>query len=126
MAAAHEQLPHFTMMNYMVSNTHANDEGWQWIDNLDSRVCEPPPADGVFYPGLILPSVLHFCQFFRVGEFGFQKRRIKKNLFDCDQPLMAALPRDLGAVDYKNRDGEVLCCDRLPSAIFLLIRCVYN
>ena len=103
--------PLFTMMSFMVSNTHVNDEGWRWVDNLDNRVCEPP-VDGVFYPGFILPSVLHFCQFFRAGEFGFQKRRIKKNLFDCDQPLMAALPRDLGVVDYKNRDGEVgRCCD---------------
>jgi hypothetical protein len=64
-----------------------------------------------------MPSVLHFCQFYRAGEFGFQKRRIKKEMFNCDHPLMAELPRDIGKIDYKNRDGEVsawfwrqLCC----------------
>jgi hypothetical protein len=69
-------------------------------------VCQPP-INNIFYPTKILPSVLHFCQFFRVGEYGFQKRRIKTNFFDCDQPLMAHLPIELGTMTYKNRDGSV-------------------
>ena len=50
MAAAHTELPHFTMHNLMVSNVHAGDEGWKWIDVLGDNVCEDP-EDGVFYPG---------------------------------------------------------------------------
>jgi hypothetical protein len=57
--------------------------------------------------GKVLPDVLHFCQFYRAGEFGFQKRRIKKQMFECGHEMMAELPRDLGKINYKNRDGEV-------------------
>lgn len=106
MAAAHTELPHFTLHNLMVSNVHADDEGWKWIDALGDNVCEDP-VDGVYYPGHNMPAVLHFCQFYRAAEIGFQKRRIKKELFNCDSPMMLELPKDLGTVDYKNRDGEV-------------------
>ena len=61
----------------------------------------------VYTKGKNFPTVLHFCQFYRAGEYGFQKRRIKKQMFECDHPMMAELPRDIGKVDYKNRDGEV-------------------
>jgi hypothetical protein len=204
MAAAHVDLPHFTMESLMVSNVHAGDEGWKWIDMLEDNVCEPP-VDGVFYPGMlvrhcggmclvcayidailldsvvpmsshlhtcaapsqrrwcdrsqvsvvvsyvplslftstlrsdhrlsltnstavcsgkVLPDVLHFCQFYRAGEFGFQKRRIKKQMFECGHEMMAELPRDLGKINYKNRDGEVrsnwvVCNGFRPS-----VRCV--
>ncbi len=106
MAAAHTDLPHFTLHNLMVSNVHAEDEGWPWIDQLGDNVCAKP-IDGVLYPTNVMPSVLHYCQFYRAGEMGFQKRRIKKELFSCDQPMMLELPADLGKVNYKNRDGEV-------------------
>ena len=52
MAAAHTELPHFTLMNLMVSNVHAGDEGWKYIDSLGDDVCVPP-VDGVFYPGTL-------------------------------------------------------------------------
>jgi hypothetical protein len=54
-----------------------------------------------------MPSVVHFCQFFRAGELGFQKRRIKKDIFRCDAPMMEEPPVTLGTVKYKNRDGTV-------------------
>jgi hypothetical protein len=59
MAAAHTDLPHFTMHNLMVSNVHAGDEGWKWIDALGDNVCEAP-VNGVFYPGTFrsVPVVL--------------------------------------------------------------------
>lgn len=107
MAAAHENLPHFTMYHYMISNTFMDGEGWPWIDNLGDDVCQPPDAEGHYYPGLPLPIFLHYCQFFRAAEIGFQKRRVRKVAFDCDYPLMKELPRNLGKTTYKNRDGEV-------------------
>lgn len=106
MAAAHVELPHFTAHHWMVSNTFAGDEGWPWIDPLGDDVCADP-VDGVYYPDRPMPTLLHYCQFFRAGELGFQKRRIRKSIFDCDAPMMAEPPKDLGAVRYKNRDGTV-------------------
>lgn len=107
MAAAHQNLPHVTLLNYMVSNTDADDEGWPHIDALGSDVCQPPDTNGIFYPGKVFPTVLHFCQFYRAGIFGFQKRRLQKFLFSCDYPILRELPIDLGNITYKNRDGEV-------------------
>ena len=113
MAAAHENLPHTTLMNYMVSNTQADDEGWKWVDALNDKVCEPlieTNNNKLFYPSYdSFPSVLHYCQFFRAGEFGFQKRRLTRlNPFSCESPMMLVLPKNLGTVNYKNRDGEII------------------
>lgn len=108
MAAAHENLPHFTVLHLMVSNTDADDEGWAHIDALGDDVCQPPDENGIFYPGKLMPTVLHYCQFFRIGEIGFQKRRIKKTIFNCDEPLLVELPLNSGTVRYKNRDGEII------------------
>jgi hypothetical protein len=107
MAAAHEDLPHFTMAHYMVSNTFMDGEGWPWIDPLGSNVCEPPDENGIYYPDRPLPIFLHYCQFFRAAEFGFQKRRIKKSIFECDKPIMLDPPDSLGETTFKDRDGEV-------------------
>ena len=53
--------------------------------------------------------MLHYCQFYRAGEIGFQKRRLTRlNPFSCESPMMLQLPRDLGKVNYKNRDGEII------------------
>ena len=114
MAAAHENLPHTTLMNYMVSNTQADDEGWKWVDKLNDKVCEPlidtTNNNKLFYPSYkAFPTVLHYCQFFRAGEIGFQKRRLTRlKPFSCESPMMLVLPNDLGKVTYKNRDGEII------------------
>eukprot|EP01038_Epipyxis_sp_PR26KG_P011460 gene11460-15352_t len=105
MAAAHAELPHFTMTHYMVSNTFVDEEGWKWIDALGDNVCDPP-INGIYYENRPMPTFLHHCQFFRAGELGFQKRRLKKEIFSCDSPMMMEPPLDLGKVNYKNRDGQ--------------------
>ena len=105
MAAAHEQLPHLRVDHFMVSNTLAGGEGWQWVDAL-SDVCTPP-VNGVYFPDKPLPTFLHYCQFFRAAEIGFHKRRVYKDIFSCERPMLMDLPRNLSLVDYKNRDGEV-------------------
>ena len=107
MAAAHERLPHFTMRQYMLSNTEMDEEGWKWVDQLGDRVCEPA-VDGIYYPGKTMATIFHYCQFFRAGEFGFQKRRVNKNFFKCDAPLLVEPPQDLGKINYKNRDGDII------------------
>jgi hypothetical protein len=45
MAAAHEQLPHLQVDNYMVSSSDAGGEAWPHIDQLP-EVCVPPDEHG--------------------------------------------------------------------------------
>lgn len=118
MAGAHEELPHFTSNHYMVSNTGSTEEGWPWVDVLENDVCVPPvlsgkvePITGIpewrYYPGKPMPTLLHFCQFFRAGIVGFHKRRLLKEVVNCDFPLLLELPNDLAKLNHKIRDGEV-------------------
>ena len=107
MAAAHEDLPHLQVEHYMVSNTEvAPGEGWPWVDSLQD-VCQGPNDKGIYFPGQPLPTFMHYCQFFRVGELGFQKRRIPKKVFSCESPMMVEPPNDLGSLDYRIKDGKV-------------------
>ena len=118
-AAAHEYLPHYSVTQYMVSNVDDDDgEGWKWVDNLKDDVCIPPKIGGeptaikeipriTYYEGKPVPNVVHFCQFFRIGEYGFHKKRIQPAIFNCDFPLLVEPPLDVGKLRYKNRDGEV-------------------
>ena len=106
MAAAHENLPHLQLENYMVSNVDAGGEGWPWVDNL-SNVCEPPDHEGVFFPNQSLPTVIHFCQGYRAGEIGFAKRSLRKDIFSCDTPLLIDPPINLEESNYQVKKGEV-------------------
>ena len=118
LAGAHEELPHFTVMHHMLSNTEVSDEGWVWVDALKDDVCEPPVASSVvdpqtgiprseFFPEYKLPTLMHYCQFFRIAELGFQKRRILSEMMKCDFPMLITPAKDLGKNKYKNRDGDV-------------------
>ena len=46
MAAAHDNLPHLQLENYMVSNTDSPGEGWPLVDALDDA-CVPPDEGAV-------------------------------------------------------------------------------
>jgi len=105
MASAHEDLPHLQLDHYMVSNTDAGGEGWDWVDKLDDTCA--PPVDGIYFPGKPLPTFLHFCQFFRVGELAFQKRRLERNHpFTCEGALLVEPPADLAQMDWKRTDDK--------------------
>ena len=104
MAAAHESLPHLRLDNFMVSNTDMSDEGYAWIDALDDP-CSPP-VDGIYFPGKPLPTFLHHCQLYRVGEWAYGKRRVNKEIFSCDKPMLAELPPDLISLDYQIKNGK--------------------
>ena len=55
-----------------------------------------------------MPTLVHYCQFFRIGELGFHKRRVEESILGCDFPLMVEPPLDIGTLRYKNRDGEIV------------------
>jgi peptidyl serine alpha-galactosyltransferase len=105
MAAAHEKLPHLRMDHFMVSNTNAGGEGWPWVDVLDDA-CMPPDENGIYYPGQPLPTVVHFCQNYRVGDLQFAKRKMSKTAFSCDHPMLVEPPKDLGHVRYRYKDQK--------------------
>jgi hypothetical protein len=111
-AAAHERLPHLRVDHYMVSNVDAGGEGWQWVDELKGDVCSPP-VNGIYYPDKPLPTFVHYCQGYRVGDWGYAKRRVDTNIFSCSMPLLADLPvSDLSTMNYFINDkGEVSISD---------------
>lgn len=107
MASAHEKLPHFQMEHYMISNTDAGGEGWPWIDALsDEEVCAPP-VNGIFLPDKPLPTVMHFCQFYRAGEIGFGKRKLPRDIFSCESPLLVEPSSNLSVTDFRIRNEKV-------------------
>jgi hypothetical protein len=74
MAAAHEKLPHFQLESYMVSNAESGGEGWPFIQDMND-VCVPP-ENGIYYPGVPLPNLVHYCQHMENGGLSFGKRQV--------------------------------------------------
>jgi hypothetical protein len=62
---------------------------------------------GIFYPGQPMTTVVHYCQGYRAGELGFQKRRVPHNIFSCESPLLVVPPADLAQATYKVKGGKV-------------------
>lgn len=54
-----------------------------------------------------MSTVIHYCQNYRAGEFGWQKRRVPKNIFSCDSPMLLQPPSDLAEATYKVKSGKV-------------------
>ena len=107
MAAAHEKLPHLQLEQYMVSNTDVEPgEGWRFVDQMDD-VCVPPDEHGIFYPGKLVPTIMHYCQFYRAADLGFQKRRVPKDIFSCASPMLQDIPDKLGYTNYMIRNNKV-------------------
>mmetsp|Transcript_26662 Transcript_26662/g.25531 ORF Transcript_26662/g.25531 Transcript_26662/m.25531 type:complete len:485 (+) Transcript_26662:154-1608(+) len=119
MAAAHENLPHLQLENYMVSNTDAGGEGWPLIDKLDD-VCVPP-VNGIYFPGTPLPTLIHYCQNYRAGNIGFAKRQVPKNIFTCESPMLLEPPSDLIHANHRIKDGE-----KLPLSVRQIKRNAYT
>ena len=94
LAAAHEELNHFQLNNYMISEVDSVGEGTKWIDLLDN-VCQPPD-NGIFYPNTILPNVIHYCQHYTRKSFSFGKRGFPMDFFTCGHSPLEELPKDFG------------------------------
>lgn len=111
-ATAHLALPHQLMATLMVSDTYheptakggGEGEGWAFIDNIPGdEVCSfaMNSLDADVYP---LPSVLHFCHRYGVGDRAFfAKKKLPKNFFSCESPLLEEPPMDIGSGKYLYR-----------------------
>lgn len=98
LAAAHTKLPHTLVDSLMVSCAGCT-EGWALLDNIPSdEVCEFP---GSMKTGDHVPHVIHFCQRYMAGEWFFGKRKLPKDFFTCEHPLLATPPKNLASIDYK-------------------------
>ena len=103
MASAHLGLPHFQASHYMVSNVDASGEGWEHVDALGDDVC----SDVRSYKDRRLPVLLHYCQSFRVGDYGWTKRQVPKDVFTCNNSVLLRLPpRDVFRSDYRIKEKK--------------------
>jgi hypothetical protein len=101
-AAAHLKLRHQLIDSLMVSNPSTGGEGWPLIDAI------PPEetcgfASGSDHSKYPLPSVLHMCQRYSVGEeWFFGKHKIPTDIYDCETPLFIEPPSNLATLyDFK-------------------------
>lgn len=119
MAAAHENLPHLQMEQFMVSNDGAGGEGWPWVDVLDDACV--PPVDGIFYPGKPMPTFVHYCQSYRANELGFSKRALPLDIFSCESPMLVDPPRNLSQntkYRYKNHKEQQMNPQKAKRNVF--------
>jgi len=94
-AASHLELPHQTIRSLMISDsTSMRTEGWPLIEGIpNEEVCEVAfDVDSSKHP---LPSVLHYCQRYIIGDWFFGKRRQPEDFFTCESPLLELPPTDL-------------------------------
>lgn len=83
-------------------------------------------VEGRFYPGTPLPTVVHYCQSFISGEFGFEKRAVPHDLFSCESPMLMDPPEGLAKKVYmvkkKNMKKSESAADRVgPQTFFKIV-----
>lgn len=95
-AAAHVKLPMQIVTSLMVSDASVfRGEGWPLLQNIpDDKICSPTIMEDE-----VLPSVLHYCQRYMVGEYMFGKRRMPTDIFSCESPLLKLPPPNI-ALQY--------------------------
>uniref|UniRef100_A0A7S4ITR3 Uncharacterized protein n=1 Tax=Odontella aurita TaxID=265563 RepID=A0A7S4ITR3_9STRA len=101
-AAADKKLPHQIVDSLMVSNTGmSRGEGWKFVDKVPAEeVCEY--ASNLDHKKHALPNVLHHCQRYMLGKHFFGKRRLPKDFFTCESPMLIEVPGDI-ALKYDYR-----------------------
>jgi hypothetical protein len=101
-AAAHLGLRHQLIDSLMVSNPSTGGEGWPLIDVIPAEeTCEF--ASSFDHSKFPLPSVVHLCQRYSVGEeWFFGKRKIPHNIYECETPLFIEPPGNVATLyDFK-------------------------
>jgi hypothetical protein len=101
-AAAHLKLRHQLIDSLMASNPDTGGEAWPLVDKI-------PPEDMCEFAAhpdhskYALPSVVHLCQRYSVGEdWFFGKHKIPHDIYECETPLFIEPPSDLALLyDFK-------------------------
>jgi|AntRauTorckE5430_2_1112549.scaffolds.fasta_scaffold03231_3 hypothetical protein len=104
-AAAHLELPFQLIDSLMISNVGAGGEGWPMVDKLPhEELCTiARKADHAEHP---IPSLIHYCQRYTIGEWFFSKRKMKKDFFECEASLMQEPPSNIVLeTDFKHPPG---------------------
>ena len=117
-AAAHLELPHQIIDSLMVSNPGVGGEGWPLVDRI-------PPQEMCDFAAKpdhnkhALPSVLHLCQRYSVGDdWFFGKRKIPHDIYECETPLFIEPPKDLATLyTYKKPPNAKEKTDLTPKVI---------
>lgn len=104
-AAAHLELPFQLIDSLMISNVGAGGEGWPMIDELPHEdLCEF--AKKPKHEEHPIPSLIHLCQRYSVGDWFFSKRKMPQNFFECEQPLLEEPPSNVVLEsNYKHPPG---------------------
>mmetsp|Transcript_20415 Transcript_20415/g.30987 ORF Transcript_20415/g.30987 Transcript_20415/m.30987 type:complete len:576 (+) Transcript_20415:255-1982(+) len=107
-AAAHLELPHQIVDSLMISNTNGDGpggEGWPMLDAIPAgELCDF--AKKPDHEKYAIPSVIHYCQRYAIQEWFFGKRKMDKQFFTCDSPLMEEPPSDIvPSSDWKMPPG---------------------
>lgn len=84
------KLPHTLLKSIVVSTTTAaNREGWPLVDAIpDDQICDPSTTAN-------MPIGLHYCKRYILERNFFSKYRLRKNIMDCDKPLLQPPPTDM-------------------------------
>ena len=107
-AAAHLGLKHQLIDSLMISNTGmSGGEGWPLVDKIPAgKMCEfaAHPQHTVY----AVPSVVHLCQRYCVGEdWFFGKHRVPHDVYDCEKPLFVEPPSNLALLyDFKKPPNQ--------------------
>ena len=97
-------LPHLSSSIHISHHT-----GWPHVD-AQPTVCVPPDESGVFYPGHNMPTVAHFCQGYVADDsIGWYKRRMPKNIFSCDSPMLVNPPINITIPEPIKQDVSSVC-----------------
>ena len=82
----------------MISSTDGYGEGWDMIDAIpDGEICSSAiTPDHKKQP---IPTVVHYCQVYGVGDVFFSKYLIPPNIFTCESPLLVEPVDDVMSPD---------------------------
>lgn len=87
LAAADQGLPHEVVNSMMISADDAYGEAWDLIDAIeDDKVCTAGVLPNAYKDPL--PTLLHYCQSYGVGDVLFSKYLVPSSIFTCDSPLL--------------------------------------
>jgi len=115
---------HFIYLPTSIVHPHSQHVGWPHVD-AQPVVCVPPDEKGIFYPGQNMPTVAHFCQGYVADDIGWYKRRMPKNIFSCDSPMLVNPPVNITVHEPTKNDVSYHLHVTLPPATVLTITICY-